>query len=152
MIAPIIMVIVFTFGFFEFAKFSSGMEKIVLTPAQIQSELKKENLLENSRIIEVEGNQKTFYFVDQENIPKVLKEKFSKESFVPKKIDGVQYQQIYVGSKEAQMMIEEKLIQKQGDRLENFFGNRIVVSGILPQANTILDSIHFVPKGLEIKQ
>ena len=152
LIAPIIMVVVFTFGFFEFARFSSGMEKIVLTQVQIQSELKKENLLENSKIIEVEGNQKIFYFVDQDNIPKLLKRELVKENFIPKQIDGIQYQQIYVGSKEAQMMIEEKIIQKQGDRLENFFGNKVVVSSILPQTNTILDSIHFVPMGIEIKK
>jgi 3-methyladenine DNA glycosylase Tag len=45
------MVVVFTFGFFEFARFSSGMEKIVLTQVQIQSELKKENLMEDAKII-----------------------------------------------------------------------------------------------------
>ncbi len=57
-----------------------------------------------------------------------------------------------MGADEARMMVSEKLFRKEGDRLENFFGNRVVVAGILPATGTILDSFHFVGKDFKVSK
>ena len=50
-----------------------------------------------------------------------------------------------VGYEEAMMMIKEKLIQKPGDTLQNFFGvSRMKVVGILAPTGTLIDSYHLV--------
>jgi soluble P-type ATPase len=84
------------------------------------------------------------------NIP----EKFTAEiqSFDPVVLGSKRYLPIYIGSAEAKMMIEAKLITKPGDSVENFFGNDIIVAGILSETKTSLDSLHFVGPGFELKK
>ena len=92
-----------------------------------------------------EGTIKLFYKINN-NIP----EKFT--SIIPKKIDpakidGKEYQPIYIGSKEAKMMMDEKLFEKVGDKIEGFFGNNIVIVGILPEMDNVLDDMHYTGEG-----
>jgi hypothetical protein len=42
------------------------------------------------------------------------------------------------------MMIEEKEFNKPGDIVENFSGNAVIIAGILPKTNSIMDQMHFV--------
>lgn len=58
---------------------------------------------------------------------------------------GTTYVPVIVGAKEAQMMIEEKLFQKPGDTIKGFFGNDIVIVGVLEETGTPLDMMHITP-------
>ena len=65
--------------------------------------------------------------------------------------------EMIIGSKEAQMMKNERLISKVGDSLTNFFGlPSVKIVGILAPTNTLLDEIHIMNMtaftGLNVKQ
>ena len=50
-----------------------------------------------------------------------------------------------IGFSEAQMMKKERLIQKAGDSLKDFFGlPSVKIIGILPPTNTLLDEVHLI--------
>ena len=42
------------------------------------------------------------------------------------------------------MMQTEGIFTAQSDLIEDFFGNRVIVSRILPETGTFLDHLHFV--------
>jgi len=92
---------------------------------------------------------KTFYFVTPTNIPDKLRNNI--QGFEPVIIGSKKYLPIYIGSDEAKMMIDKKLITKAGDTIENLFGNDVIVAGILPKTNTAFDMMHFVGPGFELK-
>ncbi len=48
------------------------------------------------------------------------------------------------------MMADAKLFTKAGDTIENFFGNNVMIAGILPETKTSLDIMHFVGQGFEL--
>jgi Cu+-exporting ATPase len=148
-IAPFVMVIVFTLGFLQFARFSSGMENgsEIKYPVLLQSKKEAEK-----KFNKFEKNNKYFYQVTEENVPQDLAIQLARGGFEVVKIEGKKYLPIYVGSKEAKMMMEEKLFSNIGDTIENLFGNNVVVMGILPQTNTVFDNIHFVGKEFQIKK
>lgn len=254
LVAPLIMVIVFTFGFFEFAKFSSGMEnqgmnktvsietattlntflangqtkinfaegnpKLFLGAESLPGSLKanagtlalgdyemvigykeammmkEEKLIQgpgdslkdffglssvkivgiieptgtliddyhfvngktllnmtNSAEIKIVAEKditKNFYFVNATNTPEKLKT--SIKGFDEVALGETKFLPIYVGSSEAEMMIRAKLITKPGDTIDNFFGNNIIVAGILPETQTALDSMHYVGQGFVLKK
>ncbi|MEI7890808.1 MAG: heavy metal translocating P-type ATPase [bacterium] len=254
LVAPLVMMIVFSFGFFEFAKFSSGMETATAMnkasiedatvinkfiadsqvriyfengapdvflaadslPAIIKSKEGTTSLLDGEILIgfedgmdmkkggEISGagdivkdvfgvdelkvsgilnstgtlvdgwhlvNNKTFssmepatelkfvaeneiikgfYFVDGNNVPEKIKENIG--SFEPVVIGNKKYLPIYIGSTEAKMMIEKKLITKVGDTINDLFGNDVIVAGILPETKTILDELHFVGTDFKLKK
>lgn len=53
--------------------------------------------------------------------------------------------QMVIGFAEAQMMKKERLIQKAGDSLKDFFGlPSVKIIGILPPTNTLLDEVHLI--------
>lgn len=156
LIAPLIMMAVFTFGFFEFAKFSSGME----AEAANESGAKEINMevarsLAEAESIKVNGsemNTKLFYLVTEENVPAKLQKDIADESFGAVMISGKKYQPIYFGSAEAKVMMKEGLFQKEGDRLDDYFGNDVIIAGILPETKTVLDNFHFVGTDFQIKK
>jgi Cu+-exporting ATPase len=254
LIAPVVMVIIFTFGFFEFAKLSSGMEnqgmnslvsvqvatnintfiaghetkinfnegnpKLFLGVDNFPSELttsegtlaladnemvigydeammmKKENLIKNTGdsltnffglpsvkvvgILKPTGTlidnyhfvnyatlakmtstakisyvaekeiMKIFYFDTASNTPEKLKNNI--QSFEPINLGAKKYLPIYIGSTEAKMMIEKKLISKTGNTIDNLFGNDVIIAGILPETKTVLDMMHFVGPSFVIKK
>jgi hypothetical protein len=84
---------------------------------------------------------KAFYFVTGDNVPEKLKDSIT--SFNPIQLGGNTYLPIYIGFAEVKMMIQKKLISKAGDTIDNLFGNKVMVAGILPETKTILDSFHF---------
>lgn len=93
---------------------------------------------------------KIFYFVTPANVPEKIKD--SIQGFESVTLGGKQYLPIYIGSAEAKMMIEKKLISKVGDTIDNLFGNNVIVAGILPETKTTLDQMHFVGKEFKIKE
>jgi len=98
-----------------------------------------------------DGNPKLFYTVNG-NIPEKLAGKIPANGFAPVFIGGKPYKPVYIGKKEAEMMREEKLFSKEGDILSGFFGNDVIISGILPETKTALDSVHFVGFDFELSR
>ncbi len=98
LVAPLVMMAVFTFGFFEFAKFSSGMETNTSNEAS-------EQVLQKS----------------SESITR------------------------------GELMIEEGESQGIGARSDDFFGERIILAGILPETKTMFDRLHSVGPEFELK-
>ena len=92
---------------------------------------------------------KSFYFDTTNNTPEKLKN--SIKGFDVVTLGDKKYLPIYVGSSEARMMIDKKLITKAGDTIDNLFGNNLIVAGILPETKTPLDMMHFVGVGFELK-
>ncbi len=150
MVAPIVMMIAFTVLFMEFAKFSSTMaasEKMEKTE-QVQNQQLPVNLIKTTT---PDGMTKLFFLIEGA-VPKELEKQIPSEGFNPVYIGGKKYLPIYIGYDEAQIMIEEKLFNKEGDTISGFFGNDVIVSGVLEKTNTFIDNYHFVKKGFEIKK
>jgi len=93
---------------------------------------------------------KEFYFVTATNTPEKIKNNI--QGFSPVELADKTYLPIYIGSSEAKMMIEKKLITKAGDTINDLFGNNVVVAGILPETKTILDMMHFVGQDFILKK
>jgi Cu+-exporting ATPase len=140
-LAPYIMILLFSIMFFEFAKFSSGMTSDgKKMNVQLSSESKKyiSTLFDKgqTKINFAEGNPKLFLEVNPLD-SKLLKVKGG--------VTTLGKNEMIVGYEEAMMMIEEKLIQKLGDTLKNFFGVPVMkVVGILEPTGTVLDKYHLV--------
>ncbi len=148
MFAPAIMMIAFTVLFIEFARFSSTMA----APAKMDIKEKTSQVLINKNVIIAktsEGVEKKFYMVDAK-ASKDLANKLPIDGFNIVYIGGKKYLPVYIGYDEAQVMIKEKLFTKEGDTISDFFGNDVIVSGILAKTNTSLDNYHFVKDGFKI--
>ena len=59
-------------------------------------------------------------------------------------IGNKKYLPVYLGAKEAKVMMEENIFEKEGDLIPQFFGNDLIVSMILPETGTGLDEYHIV--------
>ena len=98
-----------------------------------------------------DGSSKVFYEVAG-NTPSQLIASLPEDSFShPLTISGKTYQPVYIGSTEAAMMQKEKIFKKEGDLISDFFGNDVIVAGILPATNSPLDSFHYVKSGFTVK-
>lgn len=144
--APLIMALLFTFIFIEFARFSTSMDE----PAGMapQSQVMPSNVI---TIIEPDGTQKRFYPVSGE-VPLEVSNYIPPGGMNPVYIGENKYYPVYIGKKEADMMIEAGLIEKEGDTVNGFFGNDIIVSRILPETGTEFDMMHFIPAEMKIVQ
>jgi len=140
-VAPFIMVILFSFMFFEFAKFSSGMTpdgKTMNVQISISEKKYIGSLFTNgkTKINFAEGNPKLFLEVASLDSKLI---KISEGTSVLRKNEMI------VGYDEAMMMKKEKLINKPGDTLSDFFGiPSMKVVGILAPTGTALDTYHLV--------
>ena len=100
-----------------------------------------------------EGDLKLFAFMTTPaSIPPTFRSIITLLALEPRIIDGKRTTPIFVGSSEAQMMIENGLFTNAGDVIDGFFGNRVLIAGILPKTDTILDQLHFVPATLRIQK
>jgi hypothetical protein len=151
MIAPLVLVLVFTGVFLEFARLSSGMEVEPSTSGMITEQdvaTLEQTLGINLETALVGDESKLFYPVTTASVSQVPVEFVDalgkKNSFSTVMIDGVAYQSIYLGAEEASVMREEKLFNQPGDTSKDFFGNNILVAGILPKTDTAFDRMHFV--------
>ncbi len=143
--APAVMMLAFTFIFIEFARFSSTMaasEKMDAKTGQVEKNLMVAKT--------VEGIEKQFFVLESET-PKELTGKIPTDGFSPVYIGGKKYTPVYIGYDEANVMMDEKLFTKEGDLISGYFGNDVIVSGVLPDTNTAYDAYHFVKPGFEIK-
>jgi len=140
LIAPVVMVIIFTFGFFEFAKLSSGMENQdmgIVVSAQTASALNTFIASAETKINFAEGDPKLFLGVD--SLPETL---YASEGTLTLGDD-----EMVIGYEEAMMMKKENLIKGAGDSLTNFFGlPSVKIVGILGRTGTLVDRYHFVNK------
>lgn len=139
LIAPVVMVIVFTYGFIQFAKLSSGMENqdAVMTTASVQTATTLNNFIANgqTKINFAEDNPKLFLGAD--SLPGMLK---AEEGSL-----NLGENEMIIGYDEAMMMKSESLIKGADDTLTNFFGlPSVKVVGILEQTGTLMDKYHFV--------
>jgi hypothetical protein len=91
-----------------------------------------------------EGTPKFFYAVQGNSLPEKIKSNFPENAFVSVVLAGNEYEPLYIGSTEAKMMKEEKLFNEVGDRIENFFGRKVIVAGILPETQTFFDQLHYI--------
>ena len=95
---------------------------------------------------------KLFYPVTTASVPPEFVDLMSeKNSFATVMIDGIKYQSIYLGAEEANVMLADKLFVKPGDTIQGFFGNNVIVAGILPNTSTVLDQMHYVSANFTIK-
>lgn len=205
MIAPVLLVVVFTGVFLEFARLSSGMEndaanpagamdaadnaaanefilngkvKVVTTPDAVQLVLAPDptmavpdaivgyTIMEEAVFAQTAGVElvtamagdelKLFYPVTTQTVqtlPQSLNEILSKKnSFSTVMIDGLNYQSIYLGSKEASLMRDEQLLSQPGETKQGFFENNIIVAGVLPETDTVFDGMHFVGSNFIINE
>jgi len=140
LVAPVVMIIVFTFGFFEFAKLSSSMENQdmgIVVSAQTASTLNSFIAGAETKINFADGNRKLFLGVD--NLPDTLSA--SEGTLI------LGNDEMVIGYKEAMMMKKENLIKQPGDKLINFFGlPSVKIVGIIGRTGTLIDDYHFVNK------
>jgi len=142
-LAPILMTVGFLLIFWQFATLSSK-ENLGVVTTYVQKDPGLATQLnwlitknESKVAITEEGFVKLFLKTERITVPLILAEgKPEAEGTVSGMI---------IGSKEAEMMREEKLFTKVGDEIENFFGvSKIRVTGILAPTNTILDEYHLM--------
>lgn len=141
--APAFMMVLFTFIFFEFARFSSSKMENSFAKAQVM-----EKVVEAKT---ADGVVKKFLVIDK-NLPQNLAGKIPSDGFSPVYIGGEKYTPVYLGFDEAEVMKNENIFFKEGDIIPNFFGNKVIVSSILPKTNTNLDNYHIVYKSFQVKQ
>jgi hypothetical protein len=87
---------------------------------------------------------KLFYGIQPDNIPAAFADSINRDGLYPVTFGTKKYLPVYIGSKEAEVMKAEKLFQKEGDTLTNFFGKDVIVAGILPETKTPFDNFHFI--------
>ncbi len=138
LIAPVMMVIVFTFGFFEFAKLSSKMDSQGMAQlVSVQGAANINNFITNNetKINFVDNNPKLFLSVDD----------FPREVRLSEGTMDINNDEMVIGYNEAMMMKKEKLIKEPGDNLKDFFGiGSMKVVGVLKPTGTMLDDYHLV--------
>lgn len=94
-----------------------------------------------------DGTPKFFYLVDN-NIPDKVKNSIPVDGFSPVYITNNKYEPIFIGADEAEMMKKEKIFSKDGDLIKGLFGKDVIVAGVLPKTNTVLDNFHFMGSGI----
>ncbi len=139
-IAPIIMMILFTGLFIEFARFSSNMA----TAEGMDKKVSQETIKQATGLLTSGATRINF----ANGEPKLFVEANSDEVNTLKVKEGTNTlgkDEMIVGYEEAMMMKKEKLIEKPGDILSNFFGvPQMKVVGILEPTGTNLDYFHIV--------
>jgi hypothetical protein len=98
------------------------------------------------------GTPKLFYTLEKNTIPALLQPFVSKDALQLVTLNGKTYLPLILGYNEGRMMISEKLLKNAGDTLPNFFGQDVVIAGILPKTNTLFDEFHFVTKEFVVKK
>lgn len=130
--APALMMLLFTFIFFEFASFSSNMN----TENKIEKTAIAEAKESNKPQEQTQANPKLFAQLD--NID-------SKYLRIKEGAIALGSDEVILGFEEAAIMKKEGKFQQVGDMIDNFFGiPQIKVVGILESTGTIIDQYHLV--------
>ena len=146
-ITPVMMIVLFTFGFFEFAQFSSRMAEPIKVMASQETDAKTIQLA--NQFISASSIKISF----TENNPKffLLTPSGTVDLPVAVGINVLGKNEMIVGSGEAAQMMKEQLFKKSGDVLSNFFGvANMKVVGILKPTGTFLDSVHVVSSETQV--
>jgi Cu+-exporting ATPase len=139
LVAPAVMTIAFTLAFFQFAKFSSGMEGNISRASA--------PVLEKAAEYITQGNVKVSF--SEDGNPKIF---LAVDNYDPgfARVEGNQNLQdnsTIIGFNEAGMMKKEKLFEKPGDKLKNFFGiAEMKIGGVAQMSGTDIDEFHVVNK------
>jgi hypothetical protein len=93
------------------------------------------------------GMPKTFYYMstDEPLPPGFVLAEGSADDYTLHTMTGKVYVPLILGKKEADMMRDEKLFWRPGDIIPDFFGNDVIVVGILAETNTSIDMMHLTP-------
>lgn len=139
-IAPIVMVLVFSGLFFEFARISSQMNNQSAMEENVSPTAKAAmgKLIAQSpvKIAFADGSPKLFLGLN--DLPQDLIQVSAGSRELKK------YKMI-LGANEAKMMIDEKLIKGTGDYLKDFFGVQLMqVTGIAAKTGTFIDNFHLI--------
>jgi hypothetical protein len=94
-------------------------------------------------LIAPDNSVKLFSVITGE-VPQLIANEVAPQLLLPVRIGSAEYIPLFIGADEAKMMIDEKLFSKRGDSIEGFFGNNVIIAGVLPKTNTSLDTMHFV--------
>lgn len=144
-VAPMVMTVAFLLVFWQFASISTKENVgVVKTYAQTQPGINTliGNLLTSgeSKVLTTEEGQ-TKMFLGTASVSGNIK-------VAEGGLDmSGEFPGIVIGSKEAEMMVEEGLFRKVGDTIDNFFGvPKVRVAGILTPTNTVLDEYHLMSK------
>lgn len=148
--AIFIMTIGFIFMFIEFINFTSIMNPDSSNLILQEKFYSKNNPESKIQLIKEPNTVKLFYFINENNIPKNFDLKTSDLEDIY--LDNKVYKSLYIGEKEAQMMMNNNLFKNVGDKINGLFGNDFIVKGILPKTNSILDNMHFVKNDVVIKE
>ncbi|MEM3374308.1 MAG: hypothetical protein QXE31_03745 [Candidatus Woesearchaeota archaeon] len=107
----------------------------------------KINGIENKLFIKFtnKGMPKLFYSYSLGDKPNLELMEGNIKDYNVKIINGKTYYPVVIGFDEASMMISEKLFQKSGDKIDDFFGINVHVVGIINKTNSIIDMTHFIP-------
>ncbi|MBI5414240.1 copper-translocating P-type ATPase [Candidatus Peregrinibacteria bacterium] len=90
-------------------------------------------------------NIKKFYVIfGPGSIPSRLVNEIQFEDLRSISLGKNKYVPVILGATEAKIMLSENLFTKEGDLLDDFFGNKVIITKILPSTGTLLDEMHFV--------
>ncbi len=84
---------------------------------------------------------RTFYIFDENNIPKFFQNQININD-----IYDWEYQKMYVWYTDANMMESLWLVEDLWDKLDNFFGNKVIYYKKLRKNYSAYDMMHFLPK------
>ncbi len=84
---------------------------------------------------------RTFYLFDENNIPKFFQKDFNLENTLI-----WNYIKMYVWFDDGNMMERLKLVENIWDKLDNFFGNKVIYFKKLHKNYSAYDMMHFLPK------
>lgn len=135
LVAPVVLVVLFTWLFIGFAQFSSRMENGGPVNKEVQAATAAVVQEARMKIAYADGAPKLF--LSAKDAPRVLK--LTEGSM------ALPVNTMLIGYDEAVMMKEEKLFAKPGDQLTNFFGvPTMTIGGVLEKTGTIIDMVHIV--------
>lgn len=97
-----------------------------------------------------EDNTEKLFYVITNQIPDLVQKEFTLNSFGTVTLGKSRYLPVFIGASEAEMMQKEKLFSKVGDTISGFFGNNIIIVGILPKTDTAIDNMHFIGSNFQI--
>jgi hypothetical protein len=90
-----------------------------------------------------DGTPKLFYSVSG-NVPDKVKGSIKADGLNSIYIGNERYEPIYISADEAEVMKKENIFSKDGDLIKGFFGQNVIVAGILPKTNSPLDNFYFL--------
>ena len=144
--APVVMTAIFLFVFFEFGRISSGMSEVKMAEAKTETTMTGTSPV-NSQVFAsfAANNPNKIAFVGV--TPKYFMgiSSWITEARVAEGKLELSDTDVIIGAKEADKMRAEKLFNKAGDIIPNFFGlPQVRVAAVLAPTGTVIDEYYFV--------